>query len=81
MIACSPKHTLVLSFLGTMFSSGENSEGALGVGDVKSRTNLTRIFMPVFVSTSGETYIYMYIYIYVYIYILIHICIHIYIYI
>jgi alpha-tubulin suppressor-like RCC1 family protein len=47
MIACSPKHTLVLSFLGTMFSSGENSEGALGVGDVKSRMNLTRIVMPI----------------------------------
>ena len=37
MIACSPKHTLLLSFHGSLFSCGENSEGALGLGDLYSR--------------------------------------------
>jgi alpha-tubulin suppressor-like RCC1 family protein len=37
MVACSPRHTLVLSFLGTVYACGENTEGALGTGDVLSR--------------------------------------------
>ena len=43
MVACSPKHTLLLSFHGSLFSCGENSEGALGVGDLFSRPGFTRI--------------------------------------
>ena len=43
MIACSPKHTLLLSFHGSLFSCGENSEGALGLGDLYSRPGFTRI--------------------------------------
>ena len=37
MIACSSRHVLLLSGLGNIYASGENSEGALGLGDTVSR--------------------------------------------
>jgi hypothetical protein len=36
-IACSPRHTLLLSGFGIVYTCGENSEGALGLGDNISR--------------------------------------------
>lgn len=43
MIACSHRHLIVLTNNGTLYASGENSEGALGVGDLITRTSLTPI--------------------------------------
>ena len=43
MIACSPRHTILLTHLGNMYSCGENSEGALGVGDFIPRTTFTAV--------------------------------------
>lgn len=37
MIACSSNHTLLLTCLGSVFGCGDNSEGALGTGDLVSR--------------------------------------------
>jgi hypothetical protein len=37
IIACSTRHTILLTQYGTIFSCGENTEGALGVGDFISR--------------------------------------------
>lgn len=37
MVACSARHTLVLTSLGLVYSCGDNTEGALGSGDVNSR--------------------------------------------
>lgn len=37
MIACSSNHTLLLTCLGSVFGCGDNSEGALGTGDLLSR--------------------------------------------
>jgi len=37
MIACSSNHTLLLTCLGSVFACGDNSEGALGTGDLISR--------------------------------------------
>jgi hypothetical protein len=36
-IACSGNHTLLLTCMGSLFACGENSEGALGTGDLVSR--------------------------------------------
>jgi alpha-tubulin suppressor-like RCC1 family protein len=43
MIACSARHVLVLSTIGLVYSCGDNTEGALGVGDVSSRSSLQMI--------------------------------------
>lgn len=40
MVACSARHTLVLTTLGLVYSCGDNTEGALGSGDVDSRQQL-----------------------------------------
>jgi alpha-tubulin suppressor-like RCC1 family protein len=40
MVACSARHTLVLTSLGLVYSCGDNTEGALGSGDVNSRHHL-----------------------------------------
>ena len=40
MVACSARHTLVLTTLGLVYSCGDNTEGALGSGDVESRPQL-----------------------------------------
>ena len=45
-IACSVRHTLVLSCLGNVYVCGENSEGALGLGDMHSRNVLTLLQWP-----------------------------------
>ena len=37
MIACSAVHTLAVSLAGDVFAFGQNTEGALGVGDIRSR--------------------------------------------
>jgi hypothetical protein len=37
MIACSARHTLLLTRLGSIYSCGDNSEGALGLGDLMPR--------------------------------------------
>ena len=47
MIACSPRHTLILSSFGNIYSCGENSEGALGLGDTISRMSLTLLTWPI----------------------------------
>lgn len=46
MIACSQTHCIVLSAAGTLFSYGDNVEGALGMGDLAPRTVLTPIEFP-----------------------------------
>lgn len=46
MIACSPRHTLILSYIGNIYSCGENTEGALGVGDTYTRTSFTLVSFP-----------------------------------
>jgi alpha-tubulin suppressor-like RCC1 family protein len=46
MIACSPRHTVLLTYLGNVYSCGENSEGALGHGDVISKSAMTLIPWP-----------------------------------
>jgi alpha-tubulin suppressor-like RCC1 family protein len=40
MVSCSARHTLVLTSLGLVYSCGDNTEGALGSGDVVSRYQL-----------------------------------------
>ena len=40
MVACSARHTLVLTTLGLVYACGDNTEGALGSGDVNSRSKL-----------------------------------------
>lgn len=45
MIACGPRHTLILTTNGFIFSVGDNSEGALGVGDIYSRSNFCPVLM------------------------------------
>jgi len=45
-IACSPRHTLVLSCMGNIYVCGENSEGALGLGNLSSRDKLTLLQWP-----------------------------------
>ena len=37
MISCSPRHTLLLTLMGNIYCCGENTEGALGLGDIRSR--------------------------------------------
>lgn len=37
MLACSSNHTLLLTCMGSVFSCGDNSEGALGTGDFVNR--------------------------------------------
>lgn len=37
MIACSSRHTLLLTHFGSLYATGENSEGALGLGDTLPR--------------------------------------------
>jgi alpha-tubulin suppressor-like RCC1 family protein len=55
MIACSPRHTLILSSFGNIYGCGENSEGALGLGDTTSRMNLTLLTWPIDKSKPSES--------------------------
>jgi len=43
MVACSSRHTLLLTAMGFVYGCGENSEGALGTGDLISRSNFTML--------------------------------------
>ena len=45
-IACSPRHTLIVTKFGNIYGVGENSEGALGLGDTISRKQFTLIQWP-----------------------------------
>jgi alpha-tubulin suppressor-like RCC1 family protein len=40
MVACSARHTLLLTTLGLVYACGDNTEGALGSGDTDSRHHL-----------------------------------------
>jgi alpha-tubulin suppressor-like RCC1 family protein len=42
-IACGPRHSLILTSTGLIYSSGNNSEGALGSGDLLSRAAFTPV--------------------------------------
>lgn len=46
MIACSHRHMLVLTHNGSLYSCGDNTEGALGLGDTFTRRKLTLLFWP-----------------------------------
>ena len=46
MIACSPTHMLVLTYNGSVYSCGDNTEGALGLGDTKNRQSLDLVLWP-----------------------------------
>merc|ERR1719197_1552216 len=46
MISCSPRHTLILSSIGNIYSCGENSEGALGLGDAAPRPSFELVMVP-----------------------------------
>lgn len=43
MLACSTRHTLLLTATGSLFACGENSEGALGLGDLFSRSRFEAV--------------------------------------
>ena len=45
MIACSPRHSLLLTQMGSIFACGDNSEGALGTGDLLARYIYTFNYM------------------------------------
>lgn len=47
MIACSPRHTLLLTALGNVYCCGENSEGALGLGDLRFRAHICLLPWPI----------------------------------
>lgn len=40
MVACSARHTIILTTLGLVYTCGDNTEGALGTGDTDSRYQL-----------------------------------------
>jgi hypothetical protein len=46
MIACSPSHMMVLTYNGSVYSCGDNTEGALGLGDTKNRQSLDLVLWP-----------------------------------
>lgn len=54
MVACSARHTLVLTTLGLVYSCGDNTEGALGSGDVTSRHNMQVLSQWYVVDTSKQ---------------------------
>lgn len=43
MIACSTRHSILLTHLGSMYACGDNAEGALGLGDLLPRHTFTFI--------------------------------------
>lgn len=46
MIACSPNHMMLLTYNGSVYSCGDNTEGALGLGDTKNRQSLDLVLWP-----------------------------------
>ena len=47
MVACSPSHMLVLTYNGSVYGCGDNTEGALGLGDTKNRLSLDLVLWPI----------------------------------
>jgi hypothetical protein len=47
MIACSHRHMIVLTHNGSLYSCGDNTEGALGLGDTFTRRKLTLVLWPI----------------------------------
>lgn len=47
MIACSHRHVIVLTHNGSLYTCGDNTEGALGLGDTFSRHKLTLLLWPI----------------------------------
>jgi hypothetical protein len=47
MIACSRRHMIVLTHNGSLYSCGDNTEGALGMGDTFTRRKLTLVLWPI----------------------------------
>jgi alpha-tubulin suppressor-like RCC1 family protein len=43
LVACSSRHSLLLTHFGSVYSCGDNSEGALGLGDVIPRPSFTLV--------------------------------------
>ncbi|XP_038658067.1 X-linked retinitis pigmentosa GTPase regulator isoform X2 [Scyliorhinus canicula] len=43
LVACGRNHTLVCTEQGTVYATGDNSEGQLGLGDTEERTTFQRI--------------------------------------
>lgn len=37
MLACATRHSLLLTFMNNIYACGDNTEGALGMGDLKPR--------------------------------------------
>jgi hypothetical protein len=46
MIACSQRHVIILTHNGSLYSCGDNTEGALGLGDTFSRQRFTLVVWP-----------------------------------
>lgn len=61
MLACSSNHTLLLTCMGSVFSCGDNSEGALGTGDFVSRYvivtefSLSMALFPIIIDANCES--------------------------
>jgi hypothetical protein len=55
MIACSHRHVIVLTHNGSLYSCGDNTEGALGLGDTFSRQRLTLLLWPIDQSTTAAS--------------------------
>lgn len=57
MVACSHRHMLLLTYNGSVYSCGDNTEGALGLGDSFNRSALTLILWPLDsdVSTASQS--------------------------
>ncbi len=45
-VACSPRHTLLLTRAGSLFAYGDNTEGALGMGDSRNRSRFEPVAFP-----------------------------------
>ncbi|XP_072369988.1 uncharacterized protein rpgra [Scyliorhinus torazame] len=43
LVACGRNHTLVCTEQGTVYATGDNSEGQLGLGDTEERTTFQRV--------------------------------------
>jgi alpha-tubulin suppressor-like RCC1 family protein len=53
LIACSSRHTLLLTQFGSLYACGDNSEGALGLGDLLPRRSFALVDFPAADGLSG----------------------------